>query len=76
MWTETTLKKYHWDGLRYASDLLLQPQGAWHLVGRLRGLSIKELARQLGVDEGTLAKWENGEREPARNRMEIVEAFL
>ena len=43
---------------------------------RLRGLSIKELARQLGVDEGTLAKWENGEREPAGNRMEIVEAFL
>ncbi len=43
---------------------------------RLRGLSIKELARQLGIDEGTLAKWENGEREPGRNRMEILEAFL
>ncbi len=43
---------------------------------RLRGLSIKELARQLGVDEGTLAKWENGEREPAGNRMEIVDEFL
>ncbi len=36
---------------------------------RLRGLSIKELARQLGIDEGTLAKWENGERGPAGNRM-------
>ena len=43
---------------------------------RLRGLSIKELARQLGIDEGTLAKWENGEREPAGNRMEIVDEFL
>ncbi len=42
----------------------------------LRGLSIKELARQLGIDEGTLAKWENGEREPAGNRMEIVDEFL
>ncbi len=43
---------------------------------RIRGLSIKELARQLGVYEGTLAKWENGEREPAGNRMEIVDEFL
>ena len=43
---------------------------------RLRGLSIKELARQLGIDAGTLAKWEYGGWEPARNRMEIVEAFL
>ncbi len=42
----------------------------------VHGLSIKELAGQLGVDEGTVAKWENGEREPAGNRMEIVEAFL
>ncbi len=43
---------------------------------RLRGLSIKELARQLGIDGGTLAKWEKGEREPAGNRMEIVDEFL
>ena len=43
---------------------------------RLHGLSRKELAGQLGVDEGTVAKWENGERGPAGNRMEIVEAFL
>ncbi len=43
---------------------------------RLRGLSIKELARRLGVDEGTLAKWQKEEWEPAGNRMEIVEAFL
>ena len=43
---------------------------------RLHGLSRKELAGQLGVDEGTLATWENGERGPAGNRMGIVEAFL
>ena len=43
---------------------------------RLRGLSIKELARQIGIDEGTLAKWENGERGPAGNRMDIVDEFL
>ena len=43
---------------------------------RLHGLSRKELAGQLGVDEGTLARWESGERGPAGNRMEIVEAVL
>jgi transcriptional regulator with XRE-family HTH domain len=29
------------------------------------GLSQKESARQLGVDAGTLARWERGEREPS-----------
>ncbi len=43
---------------------------------RLRGLSIKELARQLGIDGGTLGKWEKGEREPAGNRMEMVDQIL
>ncbi len=43
---------------------------------RLNGLSRKGLAGQLGVDEGTLAKWENGERGPAGNRIEIVKAFF
>ncbi len=43
---------------------------------RSLGLSRKRLAKRLSVDEGTLARWENGERAPAGNRMEIVEAFL
>lgn len=30
----------------------------------LKGMTQKELARQLGVDPGTLAQWERGEREP------------
>ncbi len=31
---------------------------------RLAGITQKELARRLGVDTTTLAKWERGEREP------------
>jgi len=30
----------------------------------LKGMTQKELARQLGVDPGTLAQWERGEKEP------------
>ncbi len=36
------------------------------LIGyrKTRGLSRKKLARILGVDEGTLWLWENGQRQP------------
>ena len=45
--------------------------------GRRRlGLPQKELARRLGVDEGTLAKWENGVRQPTGWRVQVVEDFL
>jgi len=36
------------------------------------GMSQKEAAHQLGVDPGTLARWERGEREPAGDH--LVEA--
>jgi transcriptional regulator with XRE-family HTH domain len=32
---------------------------------RARGLSIKEVARAVGVDPGTVARWESGKSQPA-----------
>ena len=34
------------------------------LYRKMRGLTQKELARQLGIDPGTLGKWERGESKP------------
>jgi DNA-binding XRE family transcriptional regulator len=39
------------------------------------GWSIKEAARQLGVDEGTFARWESGEWKP-RMSVEVIKRFL
>ncbi|MFN0168661.1 MAG: recombinase family protein [Bryobacteraceae bacterium] len=41
-----------------------------------RGLSQKEAARDIGVDQGTLARWERGEREPAGRLLDSVTHFL
>ncbi len=38
----------------------------------LRGWTQKEMAKRLGVDPTTLARWERGEREPAENYRERV----
>lgn len=40
------------------------------------GLSQKESARGLGVDQGTLAKWEQGKREPQGAFLARVKRFL
>jgi transcriptional regulator with XRE-family HTH domain len=40
------------------------------------GLSQKEAAKGLGVDQGILARWERGEREPAGGFLERVKRFL
>ncbi|MBI4467761.1 MAG: helix-turn-helix domain-containing protein [Acidobacteria bacterium] len=40
---------------------------------RTRGLSRKELAEQLGVDPGTLARWEGGTGKPGRKHLERIE---
>jgi transcriptional regulator with XRE-family HTH domain len=41
------------------------------------GLSQKALAQHLGVDPGTLAKWERGEREPAPEyRQQLFDFFM
>jgi len=42
----------------------------------LLGLSQKVFAGRLEVDQGTLAKWERGEREPAGAFMARVTRFL
>jgi transcriptional regulator with XRE-family HTH domain len=40
------------------------------------GLSQQDSAKRLGVDPGTLAKWERGEREPAISFQTRIERFL
>lgn len=40
------------------------------------GLSQKEAASRLGVDQGTLVKWERGEREPKGRFLDGVRRFL
>jgi len=41
-----------------------------------QGLSQKATARLLGIDPGTLGRWESGERRPQRPFLTRVEAFL
>jgi transcriptional regulator with XRE-family HTH domain len=40
------------------------------------GMTQKAAAEGLGVDQGTLAKWERGEREPAGAFLARVKGFL
>ena len=40
------------------------------------GLTQKEAARQIGVDPGTLARWERGERIPTGTFLSSVNSFL
>jgi transcriptional regulator with XRE-family HTH domain len=40
------------------------------------GITQKEFARQIGVDPGTLARWERGERKPKGRFIQIVKALL
>ena len=41
-----------------------------------QGLSQKEAAGRIGVDHGTLARWERGEREPSGEFLLRVNQFL
>jgi len=40
------------------------------------GLQIKQLARQLGTDEGSVAAWEDGSRRPSLRKLPKVLEFL
>jgi len=40
------------------------------------GITQKEAARQIGVDPGTLARWERSEREPKGALLQAVRGFL
>ncbi len=42
----------------------------------LRGWTQKEMAKRLGVDPATLARWERGERSPAENYRERIRRLL
>jgi DNA-binding transcriptional regulator YiaG len=46
---------------------------AWR---RRRGLSAKAAARRLGVDEGTLSRWERGIWKPKGARQKLVESLV
>lgn len=41
-----------------------------------RGISQLEMAKRLGIDPSTLARWETGEREPQDRFLVNVEAIL
>ena len=43
---------------------------------KLLGLSQEMLARKLGVDPGTLARWEQGKNKPKGKHLEILDEFL
>lgn len=40
------------------------------------GLSLRELAAELGVDPGTLSRWERGIKAPNRRNQMRIEALL
>ena len=40
------------------------------------GLSQKEAAARIGVDQGTLARWERGERIPKGHMLKLADRFL
>jgi len=42
----------------------------------LRGWTQKEMAKRLGIDPTTLARWERGERSPAENYRERIRRLL
>jgi transcriptional regulator with XRE-family HTH domain len=41
-----------------------------------RGISQEAMARHLGIDAGTLARWERGRRRPQGENLARVQAFL
>ena len=41
-----------------------------------RGLDLFAAARQMGVDEGTLGRWERCERKPTSRTLPVIDAFL
>ena len=43
---------------------------------RTKGLTQKEMARRLGVDPSTLARWETGRGQPSEKLCETLEGFL
>jgi len=65
------------DFLGYISCDLPDSLGERFLVCRkIRGFSRKRMAKTLGVNESTLARWETGRNRPTRKSLEILKAFL
>jgi DNA-binding XRE family transcriptional regulator len=60
-------------------DPFSAPQTLWERIRSKRrqlGLSQERLAKLLGVDEGTLRRWERGEWVPKGDRLERIARFL
>ena len=53
------------EGFRQAGFSIGEQIRFWRTT---RGLSQDEMARRLGVDRSTLARWESGQREPTGDR--------
>ncbi len=45
-------------------------------VGGRSGMSRREVAQTLSIDEGTVEKWEKAKAQPAGRRLQKVEAFM
>jgi len=45
------------------------------LARRTRGLSRKRMAKTLGINESTLARWETGRGRPTRKSLDILETY-
>jgi transcriptional regulator with XRE-family HTH domain len=41
-----------------------------------QGLSVRQLAKLLGVDSGSLSRWETGERRPCRHSRKAISAWI
>lgn len=46
------------------------------LYRRTMGVSRKRMAKTLGIDESTLARWETGKGYPTKRSLKIIEAIL
>ncbi len=63
--------------LGYAPETEAKTLGERIVAARkLRGMSQKALARELGVDPGTVAKWERDERRPGQKLGEALDRWF
>ena len=74
VWTASTDDNHIAGVTRFSKDGSLAEQIANHRMAH--GLTQKEFARQLGVDQVTVARWERGHRIPDGRFRKIVEAQL
>ena len=62
--------------LGYAPSAMLTPCEGLAETRKTLGLTRRQLAKRLGVDEDTLASWEAGRSRPRKKSLKIIETFL